>query len=239
MSRVLIVEDEKPIAEIVRFHLEREGFETAVAHGGREGIERFRSFDPDLVVLDLMLPELSGLEVCRELRRVSRVPILMLTAKDEEVDKVVGLEIGADDYVTKPFSMRELIARVHALLRRTRELKALEQQSVRPVRRFGRITLDLLGYTVERDGVRLDLTPREFMLLRHLAIHPGQVFSREALLEAVWGYEYSGDSRAVDVTVRRLREKVEDDPSHPVLIRTRRGVGYYLDGQAAEGLVEA
>lgn len=234
MTRVLIVEDEKPIAEILRFHLQREGFETAVAHGGEEGLKRFHALQPDLVILDLMLPELPGLEVCRELRKVSRVPILMLTAKDEEVDKVVGLEIGADDYVTKPFSMRELVARVHALLRRTRELKELEQQSVRPVRRFGRLTLDLLAYTVERDGVRLDLTPREFMLLRHLAVHAGQVFSREALLEAVWGYEYAGDSRTVDVTVRRLREKVEDDPSRPKLIRTRRGVGYYLDATAAQ-----
>lgn len=222
-EKILVVDDERPLLEILRFNLEREGFQVVTAEDGEEAVRKAAQEQPQLVILDIMLPRMDGLAVCRELRRESAVPILMLTAKDDEVDKVVGLELGADDYVTKPFSVRELVARVKAVLRR---VHAAEGAPTRM--RCGELILDLDTYEASKGERRLELTPREFELLRHLMSNPGQVFSRETLLEQVWGYSYSGDLRTVDVTVRRLREKVEDDPASPRYVRTRRGVGYYL-----------
>jgi two-component system response regulator VicR len=228
MERVLIVDDERPIADILTFHLEREGFAVETAYDGEEAVAKFKAGTFHLVVLDIMLPKLDGFGVCREIRKQSHVPILMLTAKEAEVDKVLGLELGADDYITKPFSPRELIARVKAVLRRFRFAESAPAQTEADVIRVGDLLIDLAGYTVTRGGVVLDLTPREFDLMKYLADHPGQVFSREQLLREVWGYDYLGDIRTVDVTVRRLREKVEENPAQPTFIRTRRGVGYYF-----------
>ncbi|MCG0238422.1 MAG: response regulator YycF [Firmicutes bacterium] len=224
-QRILVIDDEKPIADILRFNLEREGYEVEVALDGREGLEKARTWNPDLIILDIMLPELDGFTVCREVRAFSNVPILMLTAKEAEVDKVLGLELGADDYVTKPFGTREILARVRAILRRTRPPAAPEVRVIRA----GDLTIDLQSYAVYRGQQRIDLTPREFELLRYLATHPGQVFTREVLLREVWGFDYFGDVRTVDVTVRRLREKIEVNPAQPEYILTRRGIGYYFN----------
>ena len=239
-KRVLIVEDEKNIVDILRFNLNREGYETLEAYDGSTGLSLARSEQPDLILLDLMLPQMNGFDVCSSLREggcstpVIRqagrtTPILMLTAREEETDKVLGLELGADDYITKPFSMRELLARVKANIRRTEMLTA--QSEARPAggQRLerGRISIDIDAMTAAKDGRPLDLTQREYELLKYLASQPGKVFSREALMEHVWNYEgYVGDVRAVDVAVRRLREKVEDDPAQPQFIITRRGLGY-------------
>lgn len=228
MERVLVVDDERPIADILTFHLQREGFLVETAYDGEEAVAKFKAGAFNLVLLDIMLPKLDGFGVCREIRKQSHVPILMLTAKEAEVDKVLGLELGADDYMTKPFSPRELIARVKAVLRRFRVAGSPSVQGDGGVMRLGELVIDLAGYTVARGGVVLDLTPREFDLLKYLAEHQGQVFSREQLLREVWGYDYLGDIRTVDVTVRRLREKVEENPAQPTFIRTRRGVGYYF-----------
>lgn len=222
-EKILIVEDELPIADILRFNFEREGYRVWLAHDGDEALSSFARHQPDLVILDLMLPGRDGLDVCRELRRTSQVPILMLTARESEADKVLGLELGADDYVTKPFSPRELLARVRAILRRVQPPAGSE-----PVLRLGDLMIDAAAYRVERDGLELQLTPREFDLLHYLARHHGRVFSREALCREVWGYDYFGDARVVDVTIRRLREKLEPDPGQPRYVRTRRGVGYYF-----------
>ncbi|MFO7173672.1 MAG: response regulator YycF [Bacillota bacterium] len=224
-QRILVIDDEKPIADILRFNLEREGYEVEVALDGREGLEKARTWNPDLIILDIMLPGLDGFSVCREVRAFSNVPILMLTAKEAEVDKVLGLELGADDYVTKPFGTREILARVRAILRRTRPPAAPEVRVIRA----GDLTIDLQSYAVYRGQQRIDLTPREFELLRYLATHPGQVFTREVLLREVWGFDYFGDVRTVDVTVRRLREKIEVNPAQPEYILTRRGIGYYFN----------
>lgn len=241
-ERILVVDDERPIAEILKFNLEKEGFEVSLAFDGTEAVEKAFSEKPDLVILDVMLPRLNGLEVCELLRKESAVPILMLTAKGEEEDKISGFELGADDYVTKPFSLRELIARVKALLRRTQS-SSQENGSDEPsdargspygrfestqVIRLGELVIDLGAYEVTKAGRRVDLTPREFELLRYLATKPGEVFTRKRLLQEVWGYEFYGDTKTVDVTVRRLREKVECDPSDPAYIQTKRGVGYYF-----------
>jgi DNA-binding response OmpR family regulator len=204
--------------------LESDGLRVVTAADGREALERFRADPPDLVLLDLMLPELSGMEVCRILRRESAVPIVMLTARDSELDKVVGLELGADDYVTKPFSLRELQARVRAQLRR--------QESTTPARasevRLGEVTVDLAGHRLVRNGRSLPIKPRAFELLAFLLRHPGQVFSRDQLLEHVWGYDYAGETRTVDVHVHWLRTQLEENPSHPRFLETVRGVGYVL-----------
>lgn len=228
-QRVLVVDDERPIADILKFNLEREGYEVEVAYDGEAAVEKARQKPFDLVILDIMLPKLDGFTVCREIRRESSVPILMLSAKETEVDKVLGLELGADDYVTKPFSPRELLARVRAILRRTQGGAPVPgTQGGDQILQSGPVTLNLTSYEVIKDGSPVELTPREFELLRYLAAHAGQVFSRESLLEAVWGFDYLGDLRTVDVTIRRLREKIERNPAQPELIKTRRGIGYYF-----------
>lgn len=225
--KILVVDDEQPIADILKFNLEKEGYEVICAYDGEEAIELAEAEEPDLVLLDIMLPNKDGNEVCREIRKTQTMPIIMLTAKDDEIDKVLGLELGADDYVTKPFSNRELIARVKANLRRQQQAP---DDAVKPTKdiHIGRLVIHPDAYSVSRDGGHIDLTHREFELLHYLARHIGQVMTREHLLETVWGYDYFGDVRTVDVTVRRLREKIEENPSNPAWIVTRRGVGYYL-----------
>ncbi|NIK11546.1 two-component system response regulator VicR [Alkalibacillus almallahensis] len=225
---VLVVDDEEPIADILKFNLEKEGYDVICAYDGDEAVNLTKQEEPDLILLDIMLPEKDGMEVCREIRQDYQIPIIMLTAKDSEIDKVLGLELGADDYVTKPFSNRELIARVKANLRRRgTEGQELPQGSI-PNIKIGGLDINRENYSVTRYGEPVDLTHREFELLLYLAKHIGQVMTREHLLETVWGYDYYGDVRTVDVTVRRLREKIEDNPSNPTWIVTRRGVGYYL-----------
>jgi two-component system response regulator MtrA len=222
-ARLLLVEDDPSIRETTALGLANAGFRVTTAADGREALDRFREERPDLVVLDLMLPELDGYEVCRELRRTSRVPIVMLSARSDTVDVVVGLELGADDYVTKPFELPELVARVRAALRRAAAATGDERIVA------GDLEIDPEGFRATKGGSELDLTATEFRLLLVLARRPGQVFTRELLLELVWNYEYLGDSRLVDVAVQRLRAKIEDDPRHPALIATVRGVGYRLD----------
>ncbi|HER4153380.1 TPA: response regulator transcription factor, partial [Streptococcus pyogenes] len=228
----LIVDDEKPISDIIKFNLTKEGYDIVTAFDGREAVTIFEEEKPDLIILDLMLPELDGLEVAKEIRKTSHVPIIMLSAKDSEFDKVIGLEIGADDYVTKPFSNRELLARVKAHLRRTEtiETAVAEENASSGTQELTIGNLQILpdAFVAKKHGQEVELTHREFELLHHLANHMGQVMTREHLLEIVWGYDYFGDVRTVDVTVRRLREKIEDTPSRPEYILTRRGVGYYM-----------
>ncbi len=225
-KRILVVDDEKPIADILKFNLEKEGYKVNCAYDGVEALKQVDAHNPDLILLDIMLPFKDGMEVCREVRKTSDVPIIMLTAKDSEIDKVLGLELGADDYVTKPFSNRELIARVKANLRRHQVVPA--EQQVNKEITIGDLVIQPDAYVVKKRGETIELTHREFELVHYLAKHIGQVMTREHLLQAVWGYDYFGDVRTVDVTVRRLREKVEDNPSYPNWIITRRGVGYYL-----------
>lgn len=232
MKKILIVDDEKPISDIIKFNLTKEGYDIVTAFDGREAVTIFEEEKPDLIILDLMLPELDGLEVAKEIRKTSHVPIIMLSAKDSEFDKVIGLEIGADDYVTKPFSNRELLARVKAHLRRTAtiETAVAEENASSGSQELTIGNLQILpdAFVAKKHGKEVELTHREFELLHHLANHMGQVMTREHLLETVWGYDYFGDVRTVDVTVRRLREKIEDTPSRPEYILTRRGVGYYM-----------
>ena len=225
MAKVLIVEDDAALRETLRYNFEREGYQVSVAADGPDGLEKAEHDQPDAVVLDVMLPKLDGFDVCRALRRDSPVSILMLTAKDDEVDKIVGLELGADDYLTKPFSVRELLARVKAMLRRVEMLQAAEPKAAR-VLQADELRVNLDEHRVHLDGAPLQLKPKEFDLLVFLMHEPGRVFTRDYLLSRVWGYDFAGDSRTVDVHVRWLREKIESDPSHPVLIETVRGVGY-------------
>jgi two-component system, OmpR family, response regulator MtrA len=222
-ERVLFVEDDPSIREVTSLGLRRSGLRVEAAADGREALAHFRVEPYDVVVLDVMLPALDGLEVCREIRRSSRVPILMLSARSDTVDVVVGLELGADDYVTKPFQMEELVARIRALLRRSHE------PPVEDVLYVGDLEIDAAAFRATRNGGDLELTATEFRLLLELARRPGQVFTRELLLERVWRYEYLGDSRLVDIAVQRLRAKVEPEPGKPRLITTVRGVGYRLD----------
>lgn len=225
--KVLIVEDEKSISDIIQFNLIKEGFSVETAYDGKEGVEKASAFQPDLILLDIMLPVMDGFSVCKKVRETSNVPILMLTAKEEELDKVLGLELGADDYITKPFSMRELIARIKANIRRV-DLLINNAEVPSNIQSFGNLTIDMNRYEANKNGQTLELTLREFELLKYLAERENKVFSREQLLEEVWGYEYYGDIRTVDVTVRRLREKLEDDSSDPKYIMTKRGIGYYF-----------
>lgn len=229
MKKILIVDDEKPISDIINFNLAKEGYEIHTAFDGEEAVNQFETVQPDLVLLDLMLPKMDGLEVSRQIRKNSDVPIIMLTAKDSEIDKVLGLELGADDYITKPFSNRELVARVRANLRRVNVAPVAEpeEDAVNEIH-IGALTIHEGLYSVSKRGEELELTHREFELLHYLAKNLGQVMTREHLLQTVWGYDYFGDVRTVDVTVRRLREKIEDTPSHPAWLITRRGVGYFL-----------
>lgn len=229
-KKILVVDDEPNIVDILRFNLQREGYEVVAAYDGQEGLDKARSEGPDLILLDVMLPLLDGFQVCEELRRTDKLtPIIMLTAREEERDRVMGLELGADDYVVKPFSVRELLARVRTNIRRTAVMAEAPESGA--VLRAGRITVDPDRQTVLKDGQSVDVSQREFELVRLLAASVGTVFSREQLLSQVWNYDYYGDTRAVDVAVRRLREKLEDDPASPRLLCTRRGGGYYLSGE--------
>lgn len=232
---ILIVDDEKPIVDILVYNLQKEGYDTLEANDGELAVSLALEKKPDLILLDIMLPKMDGLAVCKKIRHTLNVPILMLSAKDEEIDKILGLELGADDYVTKPFSVRELMARVKANLRKSEVAnniveEAKEEQSEAKNNKIevGDLSLDLDKFEVRVRGQVIDLTLREFEVLKYLAKQPGQVITREVLLEKVWGYEYYGDIRTVDVTVRRIREKIEKDTSSPKILITKRGVGYYI-----------
>ena len=233
---ILIIDDEKPIVDILVYNLEKEGYNTLEANDGETGVEIALSQNPDLILLDIMLPKMDGLTVCKKIRHTLNIPILMLSAKDEEIDKILGLELGADDYITKPFSVRELIARVKANLRKVEaSYEPVVEEKVEEVKKdmpniieVGELYLDLEKFEVKVRGKSIELTLREFEVLKYLAQEPGQVITREVLLEKVWGYEYYGDIRTVDVTVRRIREKIEKDTSSPKILITKRGVGYYI-----------
>ncbi|MFS1510967.1 response regulator YycF [Chengkuizengella sp. SCS-71B] len=226
-GKILVVDDEQPIADILKFNLEKEGYQVVCAFDGNTAVKMAYEEKPDLVLLDLMLPEKDGMDVCREIRMKLNTPIIMLTAKDTELDKVLGLEMGADDYVTKPFSTREILARVKAHLRR--QSKSVDQNNNQNQGlKINNLFIDTEMYVVYKHNTALDLTHREFELIHYLAKSKGKVMTREHLLQAVWGYEYLGEVRTVDVTIRRLREKIEDDPSKPEYIITRRGLGYIM-----------
>jgi phosphate regulon transcriptional regulator PhoB len=230
MSRILIIEDDKDIVELVRYNLEKEGFQVSAAEDGVTGLARVRKSPPDLLVLDLMLPRLPGLEICKELRRdreLPRLPILMLTARGEEPDRIVGLEMGADDYVTKPFSPRELVARVKALLRRSEGVEPTATEIA-----IGGLVIDPSSYRVTRSGEAVSLSTLEFRLLYYLAAHPNRVFARDRLLDAIWGADRFVTPRSVDVYIRRLREKIESDPQNPLHLKTVRGAGYLFEARA-------
>lgn len=229
-EKILVVDDEVSIVDILKFNLEKEGYRPITAYDGFEAVEMFEKEAPALVILDVMMPGMDGFQVCRKIRETSNVPIIMLTARGEEMDTVLGLEMGADDYVTKPFGMRALMARVRSNLRR---YTALTQQNDGPNESFtaGDITLDVDRFAVRKRGRIIDLTQRETELLKFFMSRRGQVFSRAAILETVWGYEALGDERTVDVTIRRLREKIEDEASEPEYILTKRGVGYYFNDE--------
>jgi len=231
-SKVLVVEDDRTLLEVLQYNLSQQGYDVLAAADGAQGLETARSGKPDLVILDVMLPKMDGYEVCRILRKETTVPILMLTARTEETDRVVGLEVGADDYVTKPFSMRELMARVRAMLRRTEMMKkepAPAGGAGRAPLKAGDFEIDTARHRVCRGGVVVELSRMEFALLEFLARNQGQVFSRDHLLEKVWGYDFAGDTRTVDVHVSWLRHKIEADPAHPKHLVTVRGVGYKFE----------
>jgi two-component system alkaline phosphatase synthesis response regulator PhoP len=227
---IAIVEDEQNIVELVKYNLDREGYRTISANNGRKGLELVKQEIPDLVILDLMMPEMDGLTVCKQLRadqQTKGIPIIILTAKSEEADRVLGLEMGADDYVTKPFSPRELVARERAVLRRSGSVGEDEPEIIE----IGEIKMDLRQHLVKVRGEEVELTPKEFDFLKLLLVNPGRAFTREFLLEHLWGYEYFGDTRTVDVHVRRLRQKIETDPADPIYLETVRGVGYRFRGE--------
>lgn len=236
---ILIVDDEKPIVDILVYNLEKEGYNTLEANDGEEAISVAFEKKPDLILLDIMLPKVDGLTVCKKIRNSFNMPIIMISAKDEEIDKILGLELGADDYITKPFSVRELVARVKANLRKAEiKVKDVEKETATAktneeenIVEIGELLLNLDKFEVRVRGKIIDLTLREFEVLRYLANQPGQVVTRESLLEKVWGYEYYGDIRTVDVTIRRIREKIETDTSTPKILITKRGVGYYLSSK--------
>lgn len=227
MAKILVVDDEPPIVELVKFNLEKEGYEVVVAYDGMTAIDRTMEEKPNLIILDIMLPEVDGFEVCRSLSQnpqTKDIPIIMLTARGEEVDKILGLEFGADDYITKPFSPRELMARVKARLRRTTSSQKDKEEA--EVLTFGRLVIDPHRFAVYVGEVKLDFTPKEFELLKFLAQNSGRVYNRDFLLEKIWGYDYSGDTRTVDVHIRHIRQKVEENPKEPQYIMTIHGIGY-------------
>lgn len=229
---ILIVDDEAPIVDILRINLKKNGYRVLEAYDGEAAVRIALEEDPDLILLDVMLPKMDGFTVCRNLRERINTPILMITAREEEEDKVLGLAIGADDYITKPFSIKELLARVQANLRRgTREFTHIEGDETDTCIKQGELTLNLERLECKKGGKLIELTIREFELLKFLAMQPEKIYSREALMEKVWGYDYLGDLRTVDVTVRRLREKIEDDPSEPKYVVTKRSMGYYFAKQ--------
>ena len=224
-KKILVADDEKSIANIIAYNLKKENYEVCCAYDGQEAWNLFKQQKFDLVMLDVMMPGLSGFEICKKIRNISQVPVIFLTAKAEEIDKVEGFEIGADDYVTKPFGVNELVARVKAHLKRTKDPELNMVIA-------GKIKIDFARYEVFRNDTLIHLTPKEFDLIKFLVTHEGQIFSREELLKSVWEYEYSGDARTVDVTVRRLRMKIEESPDNPEIILTKRGVGYYFESRA-------
>ncbi len=221
-KKVLLVDDEKTLVKALKFNLEKEGFLVEEAFNGEEALDKAFKVNPDIIILDLMLPGLDGFEVCREVRKKEEIPIIMLTAKGEDIDKVLGLELGADDYITKPFNPRELVARMKAILRRS----VTRDEGLRKQIQIGALQIDLLQHRVRLGEREIDLTAKEFALLSFLASNAGRVYSREQLLEQIWGYNYYGDARTVDVHIRHLREKIEEDPSNPQLIITVWGTGY-------------
>ena len=223
-GKILVVDDDKNICELLRLYIEKENFEVALAHTGKKALELFESFNPDLILLDIMLPELDGWQVCREIRKTSQCPIIMLTAKGEVFDKVLGLELGADDYVVKPFEAKEVIARIKAVLRR---LGKTEENSVKKVE-YDKLSINLTNYELKVNGVQIDTPPKEMELIYHLASNPNRVFTRDQLLDEVWGFDYYGDSRTVDVHVKRLREKLEG-VSDKWTLKTVWGVGYKFE----------
>ncbi len=237
---ILIVDDEQPIVDILVYNLKKEGYKTLEANDGLTAVDIALNKNPDLILLDIMLPKMDGLTVCKKIRSKYNVPILMLTAKDEEIDKILGLELGADDYITKPFSVRELMARIKANLRKS-EIKSEQfnnkneqSKDENKIIAIGDLVLDLEKIEAKVKGKIIDLTLREFEVLKYLAMQNGQVVTREKLLEAVWGYEYYGDIRTVDVTVRRIRGKIEKDTSAPKILATKRGIGYYIKTEQSE-----
>jgi DNA-binding response OmpR family regulator len=232
-EKILVVDDELALQETLAYNLRRQGYEVEIAGDGPAALDSAHSFKPDLILLDVMLPGIDGFELCRILRQDSNIPVLMLTARDDEIDRVVGLEVGADDYMTKPFSMRELMARVKAMLRRVRMIRDEMQsgaQTPPPGLVFGNLIVDPVRREARVNDQALALKPKEFDLLYHLAQHKGQMLTREVILQQVWGWNYFGDSRTVDVHMRWLREKIEDDPSQPTRIITVRGAGYRFEG---------
>ena len=229
-ATILIVEDERNINDILAFTFSKEGYKTISAYDGITGLDMCLKLNPNVVLLDVNLPGMDGMDVCKQIRKTSNVPIIMLTAREDEVDKVLGLELGADDYITKPYSARELTARVKAILRRaSADMNQTEHKADTGIITSGDVTINIDRYEVRKNGKTVDITLREFELLKFLAVAPDQIFSREVLLENVWGYEYLGDVRTVDVTIRRLRERIEDDPSMPRYIMTKRSIGYYFN----------
>ncbi len=238
---ILIVDDEQPIVDILVYNLKKEGYNTIEANDGVTAVDIALNKKPDLILLDIMLPKMDGLTVCKKIRTKYNIPILMLTAKDEEIDKILGLELGADDYITKPFSVRELMARIKANLRKS-EIKSEQYNSQdnksddsnSKIIAVGDLVLDLEKIEAKVEGKPIDLTLREFEVLKYLALQKGQVVTREKLLETVWGYEYYGDIRTVDVTVRRIRGKIEKDTSYPKILATKRGIGYYIRTEQSE-----
>jgi two-component system OmpR family response regulator len=229
MAKILIVEDDRNLLDTLKYNLRKEGYNAVAAVDGAEALDVARREKPDLIILDIMLPKLSGFEVCRILRKEMTLPILMLTAKTEETDKIVGLEIGADDYMTKPFSMRELLARVGAMLRRSK-MTEMQPGPIEALLKVGDIEVDIARHKASKGATMLQLTPKEFDLLAFLARNKGFVFNRDQLLEKVWGYDFAGDTRTVDVHIRWLRQKIETDPNNPRHLVTVRGTGYKLEG---------
>ena len=227
-GKILVVDDDKNICELLRLYIEKEGYDIEIANDGQEALTKFKEVQPDLIMLDIMLPIHDGLYVCREIRKTSQVPIIMLTAKGEDMDKILGLEYGADDYITKPFNILPVNARIKAIMRRTAKRK--EEPAGSPVLVKGNMKIDCEGRRVFIGEREINLTAKEFDVLELLAMNPNKVYSRENLLNLIWGYDYPGDARTVDVHIRRLREKIEQNPSEPKYVHTKWGVGYYFQG---------